>query len=189
MATKLWLNIPLCLDKLLRARGQRLFYQLLTLFVATAGLFWLVLYCMSPYWHSTDFVRRLHQSTPIATRQLIPEHLLQPNQANLLSTQNLSVQQWQGAGALYLKQVWPKVAARQDPHQLFLLQFNSAPAHSIQRAYTHFPSTFRLTLGNPDNQLWFEWTRQSAFNWQLSQVCFYNPQPVADTNNCSSSSR
>lgn len=163
---------------------------LLLIFLAISVCIWLVFYCMSPYWYSRNFVDQLSQNNQLVTEQLIPHSLLQPYQADLLATRQLTAQQWQGPGARYLQQVWPTLAEQQNMHQLLLLHVNSAPPDSIKRSYTRFPSRFRLTLGDtPQNTLWFEWQRESWNSWTLSKLCIYNPQPVAEVNNCLSSSR
>lgn len=166
-------------------------YRLLFIFlILSAFILWLVFYCLSPYWYSRDMVHQLSQNNLLAAEQAVPQSLLKPYQANLLATQQLNPQQWHGPGANYLKQVWPKVTEQQNLHQLLLLHFNSAPPDTIKRGYSHFPSRFRLTVGNtPQNTMWFEWQRESWNNWTLSTLCIYNPQPVAEVNSCLSSSR
>lgn len=163
----------------------------LTLIVLVASvLIWLVFYCISPYWYSRDMVQQLSQNNLAVAEQAIPESLLQPYKADQLATRHLTAKQRQQPGATYLEQVWPKVAAQQNLYQLVLLHFNSAPSDSIKSSYSRFPSRFRLTIGDTaQNTVWFEWQRQSWNHWTLSRLCVYNPQPVAEVNNCLSSSR
>ncbi|RYY77986.1 MAG: hypothetical protein EOO69_12660 [Moraxellaceae bacterium] len=163
---------------------------LVLIIVITSVLIWLVFYCTSPYWYSRAMVQQLSQNNLAVAEQAIPASLLQPYKADLLATRQLSAQQQQQPGAKYLQQVWPKVAEQQNLYQLLLLHFNSAPSDSIQSSYSRFPSRFRLTVGNtPQNTLWLEWQRASWNRWTLSKLCVYNPQPVAEVNNCRSSSR
>lgn len=165
-------------------------YGLLLIFLISSALIWLVFYYLSPYGYSRAMLHQLRQNDLARAEQLIPQSLLSSYQAELLATHQLNQQQWQGPGARYLKQVWPKITEQQNLHQLLLLHFNSAPPDSIKQGYSRFPSYFRLTVGNtPQNTLWFEWQRESWNNWKLSKLCFYNPQPVAEVNSCLSSSR
>lgn len=169
---------------------QRLYspYILLCIFLGTGLIIWLVFYCISPYWYARDFIEQLTENNINTAQHLIPKNLLQPYQSNASTLQH-KTNHWHGAGGKYLQQVWPKVAQQQNMHQLVLLQFNSAPTDTLQRGYTDFPSTFRVSLGKPDNRLWFEWKRDSWTTWHLSGLCVYNPQPFSDVNTCASSSR
>lgn len=163
---------------------------LVLILLAASLLIWLVFYCISPYWYSRDMVQQLNQNNLVVAEHAIPEPLLQPYKADLLATRYLSAKQRQQPGATYLQQVWPKVAEQQNLYQLVLLHFNSAPSDSIKSSYSRFPSRFRLTIGDrPQNTVWFEWQRESWNRWTLSKMCIYNPQPVAEVNNCLSSSR
>lgn len=183
-------TVALHKNKSLALKKTNLPYGLLLILFISSALMWLVFYCLSPYWYSRSMIHQLSQNNLALAEQAIPQHLLQPYQSDLMTSQSLAAQQWQGPGAKYLKQVWPKVAAQQNLHQLLLLHFNSAPPDSIKRAYSRFPSRFRLTVGNtPENTLWLEWQRESWNNWTLSKLCIYNPQPVAEVKNCLSSSR
>jgi hypothetical protein len=190
MATTRTQKNRLDLNRIPRFHKADIGYGLLFIFLAAGLLVWLVFYCISPYWYSRDFIQHLNQNNLAVAEQQVPLSLLQPYQADMLITGQLIGQQWQGAGGSYLKTVWPRVAEQQNLHQLMLMHFNSANPDSIQQAYSDFPSRFRLTLGTtPHNTLWFEWQREPWNHWTLSRICIYNPQPVADVNNCLSSSR
>lgn len=148
----------------------------------------ITLYIASPYWHSKQFVEHLQHHDILQIKQDIPESLVLAMHANRLAAQHAS-QQWQGAGATYIKQVWPQIAKNQDMYQLLLLQFNSSPTDTMQRRYARFPNTFKLTQGDAEHSIEFEWQRVTWRTWQLSKLCFYNPQPFDDTKRCASSSR
>ena len=149
----------------------------------------LIFYVASPYWYTKALVSDLEQSNIVHLREKIPSQIINNNQADMLvATQ--AAKRWQGAGATYVQQVWPNVAKAQDPYKLLLLQFNSIPVpSSIERGYHYFPNTFKLTKGSGVHQIEFVWQRQSWRTWQLSKLCFYNPQPFDDTKRCASSSR
>ena len=164
-------------------------YVWLMLIALVAGmLFLLIFYIASPYWHTNTFISNLNNQNAVQLRQDIPLQLINESLANrLVAKQAASL--WKGAGANYLKQVWPKLAEAQDPYKLLLLQFNSASDNTIQRHYHYFPNNFKLTKGSGNNRVEFEWQRESWRTWRLSKLCFYNPQPFDDTKRCASSSR
>lgn len=177
-------------NKISLIANTRLLMALLFIFLTAGVLFGLTLYVVSPYWKARTFIQTLQQNNLIAAEQLVPIALLQSYQNNAFTGSPPPLTQWKGDGAHYIQQVWPTLAAQQNSHQLLLLQVNSAAEAGIKRSYSRFPSRFRLTLGDrPENTLWFEWTRQSWTDWRLSQLCLYNPQPLADLNTCASSSR
>lgn len=170
--------------------NPRLLIALLVIFLTASLLFGLTLYVVSPYWQARTFIQALQQNNLNTAEQLVPISLLQSEQNIAFARSSAPLSQWQGEGGKYIQQVWPALAAQQNPHQLLLLQVDSAAQSGMKHAYSRFPSRFRLTLGNrPENTLWFEWTRQSWTDWRLSRLCVYNPQPLADLNTCASSSR
>ena len=181
-------NLALSKYKIHRTRNISIFIWLVFSAVIFTLLYLMIIYIASPYWHTHKFIKNLEQNNIVQLRQEISKDLLLPMQSNILAAQN-STQQWHGAGANYLKQVWPQLAKAQDPYKLLLLQFNSAPTKTIKHGYKSFPNTFQLTQGKADNRIEFEWERQSWRTWQLSKVCFYNPQPFDDTKRCASSKR
>ncbi len=165
-----------------------IFIPLAFIFAGFILLYLMIIYIASPYWHSSEFIKKLQQNNMMQLKQDIPAPLMLPMQTNILAAQH-APQLWQGAGATYLKQVWPVVAKNQDPYKVLLLQFNSAPTDTIHRSYVKFPNTFKLAQGNADNKIEFEWKRQSWRTWQLDKLCFYSPQPFDDTKHCASSRR
>ena len=173
-------------NKIFKSRNASIFIWLAFMAVGFGLLYLIIIYIASPYWHTRVFIKNLEQNNIIALRQEISEQRLLSTQANILAAQN-APQQWQGAGAIYMKQVWPEVAKAQDLHKLLLLQFNSTSSDTTQRSYAQFPNRFKLAHGKADNRMEFEWKRQSWRTWQLDKVCFYNPQPFDDTKRCASS--
>lgn len=157
-----------------------------TLLISLLGLvltIWLGVYIGSAYWTAYQLKRDLLLADATALEKQIPQALLEKYKAKKLQHKP------KGHGAKYLRQVWPVVMKQQDLYQLLILQADATRGQDNKWRFSDFPSTFRLTLGEGNQQLWLEWQRQSWRTWQLSDLCIYNPQPAAEANSCESSSR
>lgn len=156
---------------------------LLTSLLGLLIIVWLSIYLGSAYWIAYDLKRQLLQADVVSVEKLVPETLLQEFKAKKL------IKKPHGAGAKYLKQVWPVVIKQQDLYKLLILQVDATRGKNSAWHFSDFPSRFRLTLGEENQQVWFEWQRQTWRTWQLVGLCFYNPQPLEELKSCESSKR
>lgn len=146
---------------------------------------WLSFYIGSAYWTAHKFKKQLLQSDIVHIEQQIPLSLLSPYQAKPLAKHQAS----KSPGQNYLKHVWPHIIKQQNLYQLLLLQADANRDQSDSLKFVDFPDTIRFTWGKSDKQMWFEWQRSSWRTWQLTQLCFYNPQPLDEPKSCESSKR
>lgn len=146
-------------------------------------LAWFGIYIGSAYWTAYQLKHNLLLADTAAIEKRIPKALLEKYKARKLQHKP------KGHGANYLRQVWPHVIKQQDLYQLLILEADATRRQDGTWQFTDFPSRFRLTLGEGNKQIWLQWQRQSWYTWQLSDLCIYNPQPLADVKSCESSSR
>lgn len=157
-----------------------------TLLISLFGLLiaiWLGIYIGSAYWTAYQLRRDLLLADTVAIEKQIPKTLLEKYKAKKMAHKP------SGIGARYLRQVWPQVIKQQDLYQLLILEADATRGQDATWRFSNFPSRFRLTLGEGNNQIWLEWQRQSWRTWQLVDLCIYNPQPLAEAKSCESSSR
>lgn len=155
------------------------------LFITILLIAYFSIYIGSAYWTAHQFKKQLLAADAVQIQQQITPELLAPYQAKALSKQN----KLHAPGQRYLKNVWPHIIQQQDLYKLLLLQADANRDSKDAVSFVDFPDTFRLSLGKDQNQLWFEWQRASWRTWQLTQLCFYNPQPLEEVNSCESSKR
>lgn len=146
---------------------------------------WLFIYVGSAWWQAWQLKKLLLTADQTAIEKQIPARLLESSKAQPLDHQ----QHLKGPGQHYLEHVWPHVTKHQDLYKLLILQADANRKQSTHGHFTDFPNTFRLSWGNHEHKMWFEWERLSWHTWHLSQLCVYNPQPLATENNCESSKR
>lgn len=157
-----------------------------TLLISLLGLLiaiWLGIYIGSAYWTAYQLKRDLLLADTTAIEKQVPKALLEKYKAKKLQHKA------SGTGAKYLRQVWPHVIKQQDLYQLLILEADATRGQDNTWQFTDFPSRFRLTLGEGHKQIWLQWQRQSWHTWQVSDLCIYNPQPLAEAKSCESSSR
>ena len=153
---------------------------IMMILMAAACIMPLVNYLASPYWASQTLLHDLQHNDVAVIQTQIPHSII--HQIYPATFPNLY--QWHGAGKRYLAQVWPIVAAKQNPYHIMQLAATS-PQH-IHRAYSHFPNDYVMQL---DSFVVFKWHRHGFASWELTDVCVYNPQPADDLNRCPSSNR
>jgi hypothetical protein len=94
---------------------------------------------------------------------------------------------WQGAGKSYLSHVWPQLYSTLDRHAWLSIEAQTLKKQQHQH-FIDF-NHYALDIGASHDQIRFEFRRHQLFRWQLSTVCYPNPQPDVVVKRCPSSKR
>jgi len=143
----------------------------------------LSIYLISPFAVVERLSLALDREDIPTLKQEIPTALL----ANLIPNRPAE-SRWQGAGKTYLQQVWPQMIKEIDRHAWL-----SIKAQSLQKQHSqHYQDNLNhyvFELGTAHEQIRFDYQRQGLIRWQLTQVCYPNPQPELVAKRCPSSKR
>jgi hypothetical protein len=143
-------------------------------------------YYFSPYWSAYKLMKAFEAQDILKIKKDIPDKLLSHFFPKMHSAQH-----WHGAGHKYLQHVESRLYSETNRDAWLAIQAQMQILKNTHYYYNHFFNHYRLDLGsdNSHDQIRIEFQRSYFMSWNITRVCYPNPQADWVENRCPSSKR